>query len=158
MIRTILGSLALSVSLFASANASPSEYNEAIGSVTSIDGDVIVTRGTSTYSLSMADPVFIGDRVMTLSAASVTLEVENCTKELSEAEYATIDSEFCEALPFQVSADEPLGVASPGGPAASVGNGFNGGGGLAFAAATAAAVTASSNGGNTFASAAPISN
>lgn len=101
ILRTSIACLALSA--FALSAAA-----QEVGNVETVAGeanDVIVLRGTETFTLSPGDLLFEGDRVITLGTGSTDVTAYECSRSLANLESITIAPDFCTQIIASVSAD-----------------------------------------------------
>lgn len=130
--------IALSAAM--TAGLTSTAYAQAVGSVSSVSGDVLVQRGGSFIQLKDNDPIFEGDKVFTRDGGSVTIDANGCAVALGGGQLSTVDSGFCTNAPTSVAdAGLPTDVAVAGGAGAGGGTGLLVGGVLVAGVAAAAA-------------------
>jgi hypothetical protein len=91
-------------------SASAQEAGQAV-TVTGGDGSVIVMRGGESYSLASGDAIFAGDRIVTRSGGSVSVEVNGCVRDIGASSTIVVNDNFCEAV--IASADETILADAP---------------------------------------------
>lgn len=138
MRKFLLGSVLAVLPLMGVAHA------QSVGSVTGITGEfgeVIVQRGTETYSLSEGDEIFEGDKVTTRAGGTVEITANGCVVSLPSAATATVNTAFCTTPPTTLAeapVTDPVVAAGGAGGANTgllIGGGVLVGGGLIAAAA-----------------------
>ena len=102
-----LGALAL----FGAATAAFAQTS--VGSVNNLTGNVVVVRGSETYTLSPKDQLFLGDRILTRSDGVASISANGCVKDLSSLQSIVVDAEFCTKTPIALGS-EATNVASGG--------------------------------------------
>ena len=141
--KTLAAVLCFSAPAFAQVGEEP------IGSVTAIEGEVIVARGAKTEKLGDGDLIFPGDRVMTRSDGTITISVADCSQSIEPTSSIVVDAEFCTKSPIKLAQGDVAPIAETGGIG---GVGAAVGGGTLLAAAGVAAAASGGGGGGTPAS------
>lgn len=131
-LAALLGSVALSGAAFAQ-----SDTNVGSVTVTGETGQVIVQRGTETYSLGPDDQIFIGDKIVTRVGGTVDITAFGCTVSVPAEATITIGASFCDTVPVTVASNTPPASVA-GSVEAAGGSGAGGLGGLAGLGALAA--------------------
>ncbi len=103
----ILGALAL-------AGAATAAFAQsAVGAVNTLTGNVVVVRGSQTYTLGAGDQLFLGDRILTRTDGNASLTANGCSKALGGLQSIVVDAEFCTKTPIALGS-EAVNVANGG--------------------------------------------
>ena len=98
--------LKLFTSALVAAVFSASAIAQGVGTISAMTGEtgsVVVVRGGQTYSLKAGDTVFEGDRIVTRSGGTVTIDAMGCSVPLGASQTAQVGSSFCTAAPQTVT-------------------------------------------------------
>jgi len=122
----------------AQAPAATAPVGQPIGTVSGVQGQVTVVRGSQTFTLSNGNQVFAGDRILTGANSSVNVTVNGVSKALVANQSIIVNpATFAAAVPTTLGA----GVANAGVAAAGTGNILPVLGAVAAAGAGAAALS-----------------